>query len=88
MYERNERNQFDDSGSPSEGRSGLSPALIGLIVVAIATLVFVLRNGDRTSIDFLVADVQSRLWLVIAISLAVGVLLDRLVIAWWRRRRR
>ncbi len=91
MYERNERNDRSDiesSGTTTQERTGPSPALIALVVLAIATVVFVLRNGERAEIDFLFADVRSRVWVLIAIAIAIGIVLDRLLITWWRRRRR
>jgi len=82
-----ERNDEGDGGRVRESRSGLSPLLIAFIVVAILAVVFVLQNGERAEIDFLFFDVGTDVWVAIAISIGVGVLLDRLLIAWWRRRR-
>ena len=80
-------NDYDEQPGAS-GRSGPPPALIALIVVVAIVLVFVLRNGDRTTIDFLFFDVNSRVWTAIAISIGLGILLDRLILTWWRRARR
>jgi len=87
MYERNERRDVDDR-EVSGGRSGISPALIGFIVVAIGAVVFVLQNTEDSRVEILFWDVTAKLWLVIAISIAIGVILDRLFGIWWRRRRR
>ena len=83
MYERRD----PEPAAGTAARSGPSPILIGLIVVAVIALVFVLQNGNEADIDFLFFDVQSPVWIAIAIAIGVGVLLDRLFIAWWRRRR-
>jgi uncharacterized integral membrane protein len=83
-----ERNDEGDGSGVRETRSGVSPLLIAFIVVAILALVFVLQNGDRAEIDFLFFDVGASVWVAIAIAIGVGIVLDRLLIAWWRRRRR
>ena len=84
MYERNDEG---DRSSVRETRSGVSPLLIAFIVLAILALVFVLQNGERADINFLFFDVGASVWVAIAIAIGVGILLDRLLIAWWRRRR-
>ena len=61
--------------------------LIGLIVLAVLALVFVLQNGDRREVNFLFFDVSPPVWLAFLIAVALGVVLDRLFLAWWRRRR-
>ncbi len=88
MYEGNERRDDDGRSSVQETRSGVSPLLIAFIVLAIGAVVFILQNGDRADITFLLFDVSASVWVAIAISIAVGVVLDRLLIAAWRRRRR
>jgi uncharacterized integral membrane protein len=71
----------------AEGRSGPSPTLIVLIVLAAVAVVFVLQNKDPQSVDFLFLDVKAPEWVIFAILLAVGALLDRLLQFWMRRRR-
>ncbi|MEJ7721990.1 MAG: LapA family protein [Ilumatobacteraceae bacterium] len=68
------------------GRSGPSPTLIALIVIAIAALIFVLANRDTIDVSFWAFQVKAQTWVAIVIALGLGVLLDRLVTAWWRRR--
>ena len=84
MYERNDEG---DRSSVRETRSGVSPLLIAFIVLSILALVFVLQNGERADITFLFFDVRASVWVAIAVAIGVGILLDRLLIAWWRRRR-
>lgn len=84
MYESNE----PAPGNVTEGRSGLSPMLIAFVVVGVVALVFVLQNGTSTETNFLMLEFETPLWVLLAITIAVGVLLDRLFSLWWRRRRR
>ena len=86
MYEGNERRS--DEGTKPATRSGVSPTLIAFIVVGILAVVFVLQNSNRTEINVLFFDFNARVWFAIVIAILLGVLLDRLLIAWWRRRGR
>jgi uncharacterized integral membrane protein len=85
MYERREPEGAGD-GPPSQ-RSGVSPALIVLGIVAIVAVIFIVQNSARTDINFLIFDVNSRVWVALLVAIAIGILLDRLFIYWWRRRR-
>ena len=78
---------LDRTESASSGRSGPSPALIGFLVVAVLTAVFILQNRERTELDFVLFEVHSRVWTSIAVSIALGVVLDRLFLRFWRKRR-
>ena len=84
MYERNE----PAPSNVEQGKSGLSPTLIAFIVLGVIALVFVLQNGDDTQTNFLMLDFSAPLWLLLAITIAVGIVLDRLFALWWKRRRR
>lgn len=70
-----------------DDRSGISPLLIGLIAVGLISLIFILLNTEKATIDFLVFDVEAGLWLVIVISIALGMALDRLLQLLMRRRK-
>ena len=74
-----------DAASPRANRT-TSPALIAFVLVAAFVAVFVLQNRDRIQLDFLVFEVRARTWTSMAVSLALGVLLDRLFLRWWRKR--
>jgi len=50
--------------------------------------VFVAQNRDQIEIKFLFFDFSSRIWTAIAIAIGLGILLDRLVLGWWRRSRK
>lgn len=84
MYERNEVSP----GAGEERRSGISPTLIALVVIAALAVVFVLQNGTSTQIDYVGLNFEAPLWVVVALAIAVGIALDRLFSMWWRRRRR
>lgn len=75
-------------GTAESGRSGPPWTLIGLIIVVVLAVIFVLTNREETTIDFLFFDVQSRVWTAIAISIGIGIVLDRFILAWWRRARK
>jgi uncharacterized integral membrane protein len=85
MYERREPD--GEGAGPPRQRSGVSPALIGLGVVAIVAVIFIVQNSERTNVNFLFFDVNSRVWVALLVAIAIGILLDRLLVYWWRRRR-
>lgn len=62
--------------------------LIALLVLVILLAFFVFQNGDEVPVNFLWFEGGWPLWLVIGISVLVGVALDRLVTWQWRRARR
>lgn len=78
---------FDDQPSRA-GRNGPGLFLVLTIIVAIITAVFVAQNRDQIEIKFLFFDFSSRIWTAIAIAVGLGILLDRLVLGWWRRSRK
>lgn len=82
------RDEYEDGTEIAAGRNGPPIFLILLIVVAIATAVFIAQNRERTKIEFLFFDFNARVWTAIVIALLLGVLLDRLILMWWRRARR
>jgi len=52
--------------------------LIVTVIVAALLAVFIIQNGDRVRIEFLVFGLTLPLWLIMAISMAVGILLASL----------
>ena len=86
MYERRDSERQSD-GQPAQ-RTGLSPALIGLGILAIVAVIFIVQNSARTEVNFLFFDVNSRVWVALLVAIAIGVLLDRLFVYWWRKRRK
>ena len=89
MHEHRDTN--DESLNSSEefkGRGdGVSPTLIGLVVLAVATVIFIVQNSDRSKVRFLFISVTTRVWVGVLVAIALGVVLDRLFSIWWRRRR-
>ena len=64
----------------------LAALLNGIALIVIA--VFIAQNRERTDIEFLFFDFSGRVWTVIAIAVGLGILLDRVILTWWRRARR
>ena len=77
-----------DGRADDGARSGPSPTLIAVIVVAILVAIFVLQNGHEANIELLFVDISAPVWVAFAIALVLGALLDRLITMWWRRRKR
>ena len=78
---------FDDPGSVPAGRDGPSVWLILFGVVAAVTAVFILQNGEPVQANILWFNPEIKLWVAIIASICLGVLLDRLILTWWRRKR-
>ena len=53
--------------------------LIAAAVLVIAVVVFAIANSQRVSVDFVVTTTDSRLFVVILVSAALGAGADRLV---------
>jgi uncharacterized integral membrane protein len=81
-------NQRPQQGSADSGADGPPVALIVGLIVAAAAALFVISNRDEVEVDFILFSVQSRTWTALVVAIALGVSLDRLFLAWWRRRRR
>jgi hypothetical protein len=77
----------DDDTSASSGQAGPPVKLIAFIAVAALAVVFVFQNRERHQIDFLFFEINTRTWTALATALALGVILDRLFVSWWRRSR-
>lgn len=69
-------------------RNGPGVFLALTMVIAAIIAVFVAQNREETQIEFLFFDFTSRIWMAIAIAIALGILLDRVFLAWWRRARK
>ena len=77
-----------DGYSAESGSSGPPLKLIALLLVIAALVIFFFQNGQDASVQFLWIDAQWPVWLVIAISVAAGIVIDRLGTWQWRRARR
>lgn len=87
MHQHEDHDGSDDLSIDSDDGTGVSPTLVGFVVVGVLTLVFILQNTSRTTVRFLFFDPNVRVWVAILVSIALGVVLDRLLMTWWRRRR-
>jgi len=77
----------DDGWRETKEERAVSPLLIGLIVVGVLTLIFILLNSKKTELNFVFFTVESRVWVVIIVAVALGMALDRLLQMWLRRRK-
>ncbi len=60
----------------------------GLLVVVVLLAIFFFQNGEEAPVDFLWMSGNWPVWLVIGVSVVVGIVLDRLGTWQWRRARR
>ena len=70
----------------ASGGNGISPSLIGFVIVAVLAIVFFFQNGDMTNIDLWLIDWDTTVRWSIMVSIGLGIALDRLFGMWWRRR--
>ena len=62
-----------DDRKPGEYRKeGLSGKTIAALVALVVLVLFMLQNRDRANVDFLLWDVEARLWVVIVIAAMLG----------------
>jgi len=87
MTDDRDLREYDEQRAAS-GRSGPSLFLILFLIVAAGTAVFIVQNGEPVATEFLWFDRMPKLWVAIVISIGLGILLDRLILGWWRRSRR
>ena len=71
-----------------EEKSGPSLFLIVTGVVVAAIVIFIFQNTESAQVQFLFFDGSAKVWVVIVISVLAGMLLDRLIQFWMRRRHR
>ena len=85
-------NVNDSNESPRQsadsGRSGPSPALIGVLIAIALIVVFFFQNGEHQQIDFLFFEKNTTIRWSLLIAVLLGVALDRVFTMWWRRRRK
>lgn len=82
-------NQYEQDPQPGpEGRNGPSWFLIALVIMAVICAVFVFQNRDPATVEFLLFSLETKVWVAIAVAIALGIVLDRLILAWWRRARK
>ena len=81
-------NDHADTDGQSSSGNGPSLFLILMIVVAAIAAIFVFQNREEATITFLFFEGEFRVWTAITFAILLGVLLDRIVLMWWRRARR
>ncbi len=69
-------------------KSGPPAGLIGGGILAALVVIFIFQNTESAPVKFLMFDGEAKMWVVIVISVVAGVVLDRLLGFWFRRRRR
>ena len=97
MMESNDTSKFRRSNADGEevvhgrgrrGGSGLNASLILFVLVVAGAVTFFFQNTNPAKISFLFFDWQTVVRWAIVAAIVVGILLDRLISVWWRRRRR
>ncbi len=91
MMESNETSKWrghegDEAGAAK--RNGPKASLIAFVVIIVLAVVFFFQNSKQTTVKFLFFDSHTPVRTAIVVSVVVGVLLDRLISFWWRRRNR
>jgi len=75
------------SEAPEGDKTKISPALIISLIIVVLAVIFIIQNARDAQVKFLFWDGTLSLWIVLLLTLIVGVLLDR-VVTWALRRRR
>jgi uncharacterized integral membrane protein len=70
----------------SGGTNGISPSLIGFGIVAVLAIIFFFQNGRRVEVNFWLFDWNTTVRWSLMVAMFMGVLLDRLLVLWWRHR--
>ena len=83
----NNNDDFDPQPEP-EGRGGPSVSLVLFGIFALVTVIFIFQNGGPVTANFLWMHPRTKLWVAIVVSVALGIVLDRLILTWWRRARK
>ncbi|HEV3225377.1 MAG TPA: hypothetical protein VGZ52_01025 [Acidimicrobiales bacterium] len=77
-----------DRGENKSLEQGLSPSLVGGIVLALAAIDFVAQNRGRITIHFLFLTFDARVWVALVITSALAIVASELVGRHLRRSRR
>lgn len=76
------------SDQAESGGNGPSPALIALLVVLALAVIFIVTNRRKVEVHFLFWSPEARVWTALVTAVAIGIVLDRVFLAWWHRRHR
>jgi uncharacterized integral membrane protein len=83
-----DNNNNNEPTRVASGRNGPSIALIAFLLVAAYVIAFFFRNSRETEVDYVFGETDTTLRWALLLAVALGVVLDRLVTSWWRRRHR
>jgi uncharacterized integral membrane protein len=61
----------EDLGSDQPSR--LKPATIGVVVMAIALVLFIVQNTDKTPVNWLLFEWEVPLWLLLVVTSAIAI---------------
>jgi uncharacterized integral membrane protein len=62
----------DHGNDPQPTTSGLSSRAIAAIIAGILALIFIVENGHKTKIRFIIPQVNAPLWLALLITAILG----------------
>ena len=89
MASRRDRNGTDDPEVVTDARgTGVTPLMIGLVVVAMLFVVFLAQNAEDVPIEFLAWEGEPPLMVALLVTMVVSAFLTLAVSGIWRRRRR
>ncbi len=83
----NESSEPRSAAIAASGRGRFSPRLIGLAIAIAVAVSFFFQNGGRTRIWFLLFSFTSKTRTAIIVAIALGVILDRVFLSWWGKRK-
>lgn len=83
----NESSEPRSGNIAASGPGRFNGKLIGLVVAIGLAVAFFFQNGGRTRIWFLLFSFTSKTRTAIIVAIALGVLLDRLFLRWWGKRK-
>ena len=78
---------YEQGVDGEKSRSGISPTMIVFIVLVVVAIIFVLQNSESHKVNFLMVDFKAPSWVIFALLILVGVVLDRLLQYWMKRRK-
>jgi uncharacterized integral membrane protein len=87
QFEPTDHSKFDHHQSSSDGHDGPGPKLIVAAIVAVIIGIFIAANSKVTTISFWLFTWHTTVRWSIFIAILLGILLDRLLIWGWRRRK-